>query len=318
MSNPRPIEPWKLLPVNATKLERDVLKANPITSEANDLIARLGAIKYIDTPDSFLPWLILENGLIWAREYFPTDRATLIAGLDINQIKGTKAAVASIFAWFNHTNASARTADRALLHFAEFEVDTGEVITNLAEIAQIYRAMQYVIPVRNRFVRLFHGYDKPILYLSEGKTEDCFLNAPSGIPYDGLKLSKETTGLFISFGRNYVDDLSEIEHIIQDYRFTERFYRHTGQRDPEFPVLSQDFEGWFYTPRYFAIEGQSRCSTVEVLQPVATWDEMTWESFAWNQLFIVDQHLTNNQESILTFDNFAIQLDSEIFTWDNN
>lgn len=290
MSKLRPIEPWKLLPVNSTKLEQDVLKAHPVTSEVNNLIGRLGEIKYVDTPDSFIPWLILENGLIWAREYFTTDREALTHGLAINPIKGTKAAVVAIFSWFNYTNASARTADRALLHFAEFEADTGEIITNLTDIARIYRAMQYVIPVRNRFVRMFHGYDKPILYLSEGKTEDCFLNAPSGISYDELNLSKEVTGLYISFGRNYSDESEVPAHTLQEYRFTERFYRHTGQRDPEFPVMSQDFEKWFYPPRYFAIEGRAKVSTCEVLQPVATWDEMTWDSFTWNPKEIVDSH----------------------------
>jgi P2-related tail formation protein len=287
-----PIEPWKLLPLNATKLERDLLRTLPISQEAQEVIARLDLLKYEDTPEEFLPWLIVENGLLWAKDFLGSDQEILEKGVIVNRLKGTPAAVKQILSWFGYDSTTVREADRPLLHFAEFEVDPGNIVEQLARIGQIYEALQHVIPVRSRFKRIFHGYDKKIFYMGESKLGEDFLNTPSGIDYDALGYHSRKTGLIVSFGRIHTDGVPARVFEVKDYRYTENFRRHSGQLDKGFPTLCEDFEGKFYDPRMSVIEMWSRVSTAMCLQPVANWSDMTWNDLIWNQKEILDSHET--------------------------
>lgn len=278
------LEPWKLLPINASKLERDLLKVLPVPQAILDGVQMIGVRKVHDIPDSFVPWLVLEYGLVWMRDYLADDRVILEQGIELNQIKGTPASLKMVLSWFGYSNVTVREADRPLLHFAEFEIDPGEIIIDLDTIPNIFRAINEVKPARSRFRRIFHGHDKKVFYLSESKLNSEYLGHPSGISYDDLGRSPIKTELTISFGREHASICEELEFDLLDYYFKENFYRHHGHIDPSFPVLGQDFENDFYEPRLSVFENQQRAGTSIVLQPVATWGDMSWDNRSWEGL----------------------------------
>lgn len=278
------VEPWKLLPITASKLERDLLKILPVPQVILDGVQMIGIRKIHDIPDSFLPWLVLEHGLVWMREYLDDDRVILEQGIELNQIKGTPASLKMVLSWFGFESASVHEADRPLLHFAEFEIDPGDIIVDLDRIPGIFRAINEVQPARSRFRRIFHGYDKRLFYLCESKLNSEFLGHPSGINFDDLGRSPVKTELTVSFGREHASICAEENFDILDYYFKENFYRHNGHIDPAFPNLCEDFEGDFYEPRLSAFENQQREGTSIVLQPVASWDGMSWRNRSWEGL----------------------------------
>jgi P2-related tail formation protein len=286
------IEPWKLLPPNSTRLEIDLLKTPIVSEDAITFIGKLGDIKYNDTPEQFVPWLIVEHGLLWARDFLGSDAEVLEKGQIINKLKGTPAAVTAIMEWFGYDSASVREVDRPLVHFAEFQINAGEIIEQLSKIGQIYEALQHVIPLRSRFRRIFYGYDKRVFYLGESKLGEGYLNSSSGIDYDSLGHHDRKTGLVVSFGRTHTDGVPERVLEPEDYYYKENFYRNSGQLERSFPILSEGFEGSFYNPRFSVYEGWGRVSTDKALQPVANWSEFSWEALGWYERIVLDSHFT--------------------------
>lgn len=220
----------------------------------------------------------------------PSDRDVLELGIPLNKIKGTRAAVKEILKWFSYEDSSVREVERPLVHFADFEVDPGDVIEDLHLVVKIYRAMQNVIPARSRFTRIFHGFDRQVFYVGESQFGNEYLDTSSGIEYDSLGYSPEKTGLIISFGRREGFEIERERDPIDDEYHRQNFHFWDGTIEKAFPILDVDFEGRFYDPRLSVLEGFKVVHHSEVLQPVASWDSMSWGDETWSQRAILDKH----------------------------
>ena len=167
-----------LLPANATPLEQAL-------SLATDSLSRLAlptdAIRQFktDPSDPLLPWLIWEYGLGELLPYLPEPRQAIAEGILWQRLRGTPAALSTALAWIG---ASATIEQEAPgVHFAEFQLDPGQVQGSDTAIANLIAIARLSAPARSRLSRIYHGYDLRRVVLDESRLGDALLSDHSGV-----------------------------------------------------------------------------------------------------------------------------------------
>lgn len=287
----------RLLPISSTKLERDWLKVAPFASVLDPKIPLIASSKYVDIPDDFIPWLILEYGVAWVQEWIADPRTALTEGLAINRLKGTKAGLLKALGWLGYDNVTVREADRPGIHFPEYQVDPGVDIRNLTELCRIASVAKYVQPVRSRLRRVFHGYDIPAFRLDHSPLDAHILDNYSGIVFDELSVcGSKRTGLIVSFRGYYSDELQEEGNDLGDYYVRENLYPDVIT-EGGWPTLDEDWPGSFSEPRMSAQDGRSTQIGSEPLQPVATWQAFDWQQEGFDLSGVIyDGHVSEEVE----------------------
>ena len=167
-----------LLPANATPLEQAL-------SLATDALSRLAlptdAIRQFktDPSDPLLPWLIWEYGLGELLPYLPEPRQAIAEGILWQRLRGTPAALTTALAWIG---ASATIEQEPPgVHFAEFQLDPGQVQGSDTAIANLIAIARLSAPARSRLSRIYHGYDLRRLVLDESRLGEALLSDHSGV-----------------------------------------------------------------------------------------------------------------------------------------
>lgn len=180
-----------LLPANATPLEQAL-------SLANDSLSRLAlptdAIRQFktDPSDPLLPWLIWEYGLGELLPYLPEPRQAIAEGILWQRLRGTPAALTTALAWIGAT--ATIEQEPPGVHFAEFQLDPGQVLDSDSAIAHLIAIARLSAPARSRLSRIYHGYDLRRLVLDESRLGEALLSDHSGVFWTDGKTK-------LSFGR---------------------------------------------------------------------------------------------------------------------
>ena len=170
--------PEHLLPANASPLEQAL-------SLATDSLSRLAvpadAIRQfkVAPTDPLLPWLIWEYGLGELLPYLPEPRQAIAEGILWQRLRGTPAALTTALAWIG---ASATIEQEPPgVHFAEFQLDPGQVLDSDTAIAHLIAIARLSAPARSRLSRLYHGYDLRRMVLDESRLGESLLSDHSGV-----------------------------------------------------------------------------------------------------------------------------------------
>ena len=182
-----------LLPANATPLEQAL-------SLSTDSLTRLAlpaeAIRQFktDPSDPLLPWLIWEYGLGELLPYLPQPRQAIAEGILWQRLRGTPAALSTALSWIGMR--ATVEQEPPGVHFAEFQLDPGQVLDSDTAIANLIAIARLSAPARSRLSRLYHGHDLRRVVLDESRLGDALLSDHSGVFWrDGQTK--------LSFGRGF-------------------------------------------------------------------------------------------------------------------
>ena len=167
-----------LLPTNATPLEQAL-------SLATDPLSRLAlpadAIRQFKTEpsDPLLPWLIWEYGLGELLPYLPEPRRAIAEGILWQRLRGTPAALSTALSWIGMR--ATVEQEPPGVHFAEFQLDPGQVLDSDTAIANLIAIARLSAPARSRLSRLYHGHDLRRVVLDESRLGEALLSDHSGV-----------------------------------------------------------------------------------------------------------------------------------------
>jgi len=167
-----------LLPVNATPLEQAL-------SLATDPLSRLAlpadAIRQFktDPTEPLLPWLIWEYGLGELLPYLPQPRQAIAEGILWQRLRGTPAALSTALSWIGMR--ATVEQEPPGVHFAEFQLDPGQVQGSDTEIANLIAIARLSAPARSRLSRIYHGHDLRRVVLDESRLGEALLSDHSGV-----------------------------------------------------------------------------------------------------------------------------------------
>lgn len=182
-----------LLPANATPLEQAL-------SLATDSLSRLAlptdAIRQFktDPSDPLLPWLIWEYGLGELLPYLPEPRRAIAEGILWQRLRGTPAALATALSWIGMR--ATVEQEPPGVHFAEFQLDPGQVLDSDTAIANLIAIARLSAPVRSRLSRIYHGHDLRRVVLDESRLGEALLSDHSGVFWKDGQTK-------LSFGRGF-------------------------------------------------------------------------------------------------------------------
>lgn len=179
-----------LLPPNATPLELAI--ETLISQSFYGRPLRIAGFKFDPANiDALRPWLIYEWGLTPLEPYLPPDRI-LDEGREWMRLRGTVAAIRQALGWVGFP-AAAVEEEVPDFHFNEIQIDPGS-IPSATDVPRLVDVARLSSPARVVLARLFHGYDRRRLMLSDGPPlSDGLLSDYSGV------LDAET-GVRLSFG----------------------------------------------------------------------------------------------------------------------
>ncbi|QJY32139.1 phage tail protein [Diaphorobacter sp. JS3050] len=167
-----------LLPANATPLEQAL-------SLSTDALSRLAlpadAIRQFktDPTDPLLPWLIWEYGLGELLPYLPEPRQAIAEGILWQRLRGTPAALATALSWIGM--GATVEQEPPGVHFAEFQLDPGQVLDSDTAIANLIAIARLSAPARSRLSRIYHGHDLRRVVLDESRLGEALLSDHSGV-----------------------------------------------------------------------------------------------------------------------------------------
>jgi phage tail P2-like protein len=167
-----------LLPANATPLEQAL-------SLSIDSLSRLAlpadAIRQFktDPTDPLLPWLIWEFGLGELLPYLPEPRQAIDEGILWQRLRGTPAALSTALSWIGMR--ATVEQEPPGVHFAEFQLDPGQVLDSDTAIANLIAIARLSAPARSRLSRIYHGHDLRRVVLDESRLGEALLSDHSGV-----------------------------------------------------------------------------------------------------------------------------------------
>jgi phage tail P2-like protein len=167
-----------LLPANATPLEQAL-------SLSTDALSRLAlpadAIRQFktDPTDPLLPWLIWEYGLGELLPYLPEPRQAIAEGILWQRLRGTPAALSTALSWVGMR--ATVEQEPPGVHFAEFQLDPGQVLDSDTAIANLIAIARLSAPARSRLSRIYHGHDLRRVVLDESRLGEALLSDHSGV-----------------------------------------------------------------------------------------------------------------------------------------
>ena len=171
--------PNHLLPTNATPLEQAL-------SLSTDALTRLAqptdAIRQFktDPSDPLLPWLIWEYGLGELLPYLPEPRRAIAEGILWQRLRGTPRALQIALGWMGADDVFVEPEVPGV-HFAEFQIDPGQVLDDDRLIADLIAIAKLSAPARSRLSRIYHGWDLRRFVQGESLLGDALLSDHSGV-----------------------------------------------------------------------------------------------------------------------------------------
>ena len=167
-----------LLPANATPLEQALSLA---TDPLSPLALPADAIRQFKTAptDPLLPWLIWEYGLGELLPYLPEPRRAIAEGILWQRLRGTPAALSTALSWIGMR--ATVEQEPPGVHFAEFQLDPGQVQGSDTAIANLIAIARLSAPARSRLSRLYHGHDLRRVVLDESRLGEALLSDHSGV-----------------------------------------------------------------------------------------------------------------------------------------
>ncbi|WGG48835.1 phage tail protein [Rugamonas sp. DEMB1] len=176
-----PADSARLLPSNATPLERALARAAPRAALDALADAPAGLRRPQASCGALAPWLAAEWQLAEFAPYFDSTAALIEAGLPWLRQRGTAASVKRALSWLGY-QATLEEEGPWL------QIDPGDAYAQLRvdAVAQLVRAS---LPAHARLYRMYHGYDLRPLRLDGGRLDDALLDDDSGVLVDGIKLS---------------------------------------------------------------------------------------------------------------------------------
>lgn len=273
---------WRLLPWNATDLERDLLAVSGFDNVLTPLLPPLNTFKYVDIPDDVVPWLLIEYGLNIFSPYLEDPRELLTEGLLINREKGTAAAIVRAMGWLGFT-ATVREEIKPGIHFPEYQIQLDRVPTD-AELCRICHLAELVQPLRSRLRRIFHGKDIGPFILDQTIFGEGLLSHYSGVNIRDLGLCPDCN-VWASFARTYKYEIPETgsigDDLTIDYVYKRRNIYNVSIAPRQWPILSHDHLGQFY-PKQGTIEAQFRRTLpINELKRVSNWHGFLWGNNSW-------------------------------------
>lgn len=149
---------WKLLPGNATRLERDVLKSVPYTSVLQKGITDMPAVGDTVIPDDWKIWILQEKGLLPLLEAIDNIDLVLAESDYLIENRGTLAAVVRVCRMLGYSGASVWEHEWATIHFSEFQVHLGRtMLTSQDSLIRLEKAINAIKPLRSRLRRVYGG-----------------------------------------------------------------------------------------------------------------------------------------------------------------
>lgn len=202
-----------LLPANATQLEQALsLSTDPLSR----LALSADAIRQFKTEpsDPLLPWLIWEYGLGELLPYLPDPRRAIAEGILWQRLRGTPAALSTALSWIGAT--ATIEQEPPGVHFAEFQLDPGQVLDSDTAIANLIAIAKLSAPARSRLSRIYHGYDLRRIVLDESRLGEALLSDHSGVFWKDGQTK-------LSFGRDFAQNALAFGQQIAPNREAVRF-----------------------------------------------------------------------------------------------
>lgn len=196
-----------LLPINASQLQRDLESVNGFSGELQQAIWDLPHFKEA-LPDHLFHWLIWEYGLEEILPYLLEQaesqgtevnlRGAIQQGLQWQRLRGTPQSLHMALNWIGFSQAELEET-RPGEHFFEYQLDPG-LVPERYQLPFIKGVSKVSSPVRSRLSRLYHGYDRRKLVLSESSRLGDLLSDHSGV--------RNEDGVCLSFGRTAFSHVS--------------------------------------------------------------------------------------------------------------
>lgn len=220
-----------ILPINASRLQRELDHSIGPSVLAESMIERIPGIKY-NPPDELLPWLIWEYGLTPLLPYLSNPRQAIKEGVRWQRIRGTPESLSLSLGWLGLNDIYIEPEDPGR-HFYQYQVDTGRIVAD-SELENVKAVAQFSAPLRSRLARLYHEYDIRRLMLDDSDY-GALLSDYSGI---------RTNGLVLSFGRTHRPEPPALA--IEG--FVKRVSTHSASvQDIHWPTLDEDNLGGIVT-----------------------------------------------------------------------
>lgn len=199
-----------LLPSNSTPVERSLSLAADFRSRLYPGVARGRGIKLVDTPSSFLPFLVFEYGLGELSPYVPNLYNLISEGIKWQRVRGTPAAVARALAWLTYS-AAIEEWPTGRRKWNLFMLALDRVRDSEVDLPRIDGVANLSVPLRSYFWRGFHGYDIRALDFSASTYSNALYSDFSGVRIAGANAKW-------SYGRRYENThvLTEAEGIALD------------------------------------------------------------------------------------------------------
>jgi hypothetical protein len=169
-----------LLPPASTELERAFAQSSDVYGELFTDIARMRGIKFINTPPSFLPWLVYEYGLGELTPYVPNLYDVINEGIDWQRVRGTPAAVATGLGWLTY-GGSIEEAPTRRRFWNTWQISLDRLRDDEADLIRIEGILSLSVSLRSVFRRGFYGYDVRELELGWSKWGETLYSDDSGV-----------------------------------------------------------------------------------------------------------------------------------------
>lgn len=157
--NPRSADSlYKLLPSNATTLERDILTLPQFDAIFVPAAEAMPSIGYGVMPPEYLLWYVIEMGLAPLLPFFEDVTALYEIGKELMRYRGKVHAVelaASIIGY----DISVWEEPLPGVHFAEFQARINSPIFTPYSLHRLRQVVNFAKPMRGRFRRVFKGLD---------------------------------------------------------------------------------------------------------------------------------------------------------------
>ncbi len=178
------------LPPNATEVE---LALNDAIQPRVDLKPGINEIRglKLEAPDNFLPFLIWEYGLGEILYFLEDPRQAIKEGIKWQRLRGTEAGLRLALSWIG-MEGSYTEEEGPGAHFAEFQLDSGNVPKNETNLIGLLKLAKLSIPARSHLSRIFHKYDIRRHILNDSDY-GALLSDNSGVHLEGFPI--------LSFGR---------------------------------------------------------------------------------------------------------------------
>lgn len=201
-----------LLPLNSTKLQRDLERSNLLKFDENKVLEVLRNFKS-NPSDDLLLWLIWEYGLEDILPYISELPLLISEGIKWQRIKGTPMSINIALGWIGRSKCIIEE-EPVGLYFYQYQLKVDKIPSKY-DLINIHHLCKMSAPVRSRLARLYNeDFDRRKLILSESKLGD-LLSDYSGYQYNINDEISEP--LILSFGnRNEIlveKNFSEIKTV---------------------------------------------------------------------------------------------------------